>query len=380
MMKRVWILGAGASISHAQGKFPGIDSFFAYAKNFKITMGSQRTVRDEYARLASYVEAVFGKSITRINDRIDVEQLLTFLEIDIQNYDNAETKALHRRVLKLILDVMTRAQNVLGAGAQEYDSFVEHFLGPDDTIITFNWDTMLDDALERRQQLRKDTDFDGTNQYTNFLQEMSATKIGTWSGMAVKPPYAEQLPKVGRYLKMHGSVDWHYCNDPKCRGYAKVFPMVEVDNPFYCSECHSRTQRLMVPPVLNKQYQDLPLMRSIWNTAEVELQEADEIVVWGYSLPPTDFRAARLLRYFPREDETIPFQQRKLQRYTLINPSVVSGKDPKTLGRTYIRHMLYPVRQRVDKENVELYEYFKDFVAGATVQQKYPTIGNLDYV
>jgi len=378
MSKRVWILGAGASISHSQGEFPGIDSFFAYAKKFGITMGSHRTVRAEYAKLASYVEAVFGKRITVIRDGIDIEQLLTFLEIDIQSYDDAETKVLHRRVLRLIFDVISRAQKALGADIEEYDRFVGEILGSDDTIITFN--TMLDDALGRRQQLSSHNVPNGRNQYTSFLQEMSATKDATYNGLSVKPPYADQLPKSGRYLKMHGSIDWHYCDDPKCRGYAKVFPMVEENSPFFCSECHSRMQRLVVPPVLNKRYQDLPLMRSIWNTAEVELQEADEIVVWGYSLPPTDFRAARVLRYFPREDETIPFQQRKLQRYTLINPSVVSGKHPKTLGKAYIRHMLDPVRQRVDKENVELYEDFKKFVAGATVQQQYPTIGNLDYV
>ena len=62
--KRVFILGAGASIGHTSGEFPGINDFFKIAKQLRITIGeSGKSANEKYQVLYDYVKNNFGYSI-----------------------------------------------------------------------------------------------------------------------------------------------------------------------------------------------------------------------------------------------------------------------------------------------------------------------------
>jgi hypothetical protein len=78
---------------------------------------------------------------------------------------------------------------------------------------------------------------------------------------------------------------------------------------------------MIIPPVLKKEYRQYPLIRRIWNIASKEIESADEIIIWGYSLPPTDFLVFGLLRQA---------RDKSLKRLILINPNIVRRKE---LGR-----------------------------------------------
>ena len=117
----------------------------------------------------------------------------------------------------------------------------------------------------------------------------------------------------GIFLKLHGSIDWFYCLNKGCRAYQKVFPMTDPSKDYFCSECYSSLQRLIVPPTLNKQFDKYSTVQVIWHSAGNEIKVANELIVWGYSLPPTDFYASWLLR----QARVAP-----LKKLTIINPEV----------------------------------------------------------
>ncbi len=56
----------------------------------------------------------------------------------------------------------------------------------------------------------------------------------------------------------------------------------------------------------------------LWNIAVQEIKQANEIVIWGYSLPPTDFHSQWLLR---------KADSKNLQRVWVINPAAWKRKS-----------------------------------------------------
>ena len=196
----------------------------------------------------------------------------------------------------------------------EYDKLIR-FISEADTIITYNWDILLDIIFGREYELQKKAfeysgairGFANNNgvkkskeeaayRYSTFLQNYTALGEGTLGRLAVKQPYDQWDVKKGYFIKAHGSIDWLYCSNEACREYRKVLPVLKPDSSLYCSACHEPLDCLIIPPVLNKGYRNYPLIRVLWNLATIELAHADELVVWGYSLPPTDFYAKWLLR------------------------------------------------------------------------------------
>jgi len=139
-----------------------------------------------------------------------------------------------------------------------------------DTIITLNYDCLLDDCL---------------------------TEIG------VRPDYglqdADQSTKAKdcRYempvLKLHGSANWFECNSKKCErriALAGGTPTERLEY-FYgqqCPRCGQNTVApVIVPPTWAKGGQS-EVLRPVWSKALEALREAGRIFIVGYSMPSTD--------------------------------------------------------------------------------------------
>jgi hypothetical protein len=128
-------------------------------------------------------------------------------------------------------------------------------LDPADTIITFNYDRVVEMAA---QAAKRQLDIVAGN----------------------------QQPREGssRLLKMHGSVDW------RCQKQEYVL----VDDPEHAVKCAPDEIGIASPGpsklTLSEQW------KGLWQGAERALREADAIVFAGYRFPPTDsFSRERLL-------------------------------------------------------------------------------------
>jgi hypothetical protein len=349
--KRIYILGAGSSIGHSKGLFPSITGFFSSAKKLGLSFQSQ------FNLISNYAEKVIGQNILSGKDRTDIEALFTHIEIEIERKPSSDLLAIRQQLLKLIQEVLIGLEEKLNNQKGEYHEFIS-MIGPKDTIITFNWDLLLDNLLNRKKILAdrlmqlKDNDAN-SGQYWKFIIKLSAFGEQTIDGIAFEKPYRDWNPATGYYLKAHGSVDWFYCSNESCRASRKTFPLLEPALTHYCSECHEPLESLLIPPALNKEYRHYPLIRRIWNLAAKELNSAEELIIWGYSLPPTDFYCHWLLRQA---------RESPLRSLVIINPSVFHRYRGKKKQHTVFIRRFYDIfKDKISNNSLYLYESFADY-------------------
>ncbi len=366
MNKRIYILGAGSSIGHSRGTFPSITKFFVTAK--QLMLNSQ----GKFNKLANYVQNIFDKSIFDKRTRINIEDLFTHIEIEIERKSSWELLEIRQQLFEIIQGVLVDLERQLHNSIGEFNDF-QKMLSLSDTIITFNWDLLLDNILKRESYLPNYEEYENLkigpppyDQYVNFLLELSALGEMTMAGISIRRPYGEWKGERGYYLKAHGSVDWFYCSNEGCRGFHRVFPLSDPISPHNCSECHERLDSLLIPPILNKGYRKYPLIRRIWNLAAKELTSVNELIIWGYSLPPTDFYSFWLLRQ-ARESSNL--------KLIIINPEVRTKlRGEYRMNVEFVKKFYNIFRGKSLKESISLYSFFGDYVANKDIFKEY----NLD--
>ena len=362
-MKRVFILGAGSSISHSKGLFPAIDEFFKIARN----ENSGIDLKGEYWEIVDYIKVHTGIDLFEKPSSFDIEAFFTRLEIELERTSAPALFEIRELLLRFIQQVLLGLSFKLKSKDGDYQKFHSE-ITDDDTIITFNWDLLLDNVLGRVNILQgryeEEVKYIGApkRHYEKFINNLSPFSEDSWNHITISPPYKDWKLSNKFYLKMHGSIDWFYCSNNQCRAYLKAFPIIEPDKPHFCSECHESLKCLIIPPVLNKSYRQYPLIRRIWNVAAKEMSIAEEIVIWGYSLPPTDFYASWLLSQA---------RQAPLTRLSIINPNVIKGKKKITKDFQFVKRFYDVFRNKLPATSVRLYENYLDYEDNKQVFSKY---------
>ena len=154
-------------------------------------------------------------------------------------------------------------------------------------------------------------------------------------------------------------IDWLYCPNEDCGSYSKVFPVENIIGEKYfiaeykCHECSSRMEHLIIPPVLNKNYSRFPFIKKLWNIALEELKSADDLVIWGYQLPPTDFYNKWLFRQ----------KSDKLKKVAIINPACFRKKKNKELPRNmdFLKPFLDIFEASKIVPEISYYENYSDY-------------------
>jgi hypothetical protein len=364
MYKRIYILGAGSSIGHSKDIFPSITEFLIKAKETGLIQ------EGFFSELKKYTENILGKSVFDGNTKINIEELYTFIEIDIERNPSWELFATRQQLLKLIQNVLIELEKQIHNVEGEYNEFLNKKLTRSDTIITFNWDLLLDNILKREYCLKNYPVLDGSipdfqcSQYGNFIYDLSALGLHMKKGI-INTPYRAWNFGKGYYLKAHGSIDWFFCGNEACRAQNMVFPLLEPAQEHHCSQCHESLKLLIIPPVLKKDFRQFPLIRLIWNLAAKKLSSVDELIIWGYSLPPTDFYSSWLIR---------KARESSISKLAIINPSVCIGNgDNKKMKieTKFIRRFYDIFHDKLRKEAIYLYESFGDFCNSLDVIKKY---------
>lgn len=146
---------------------------------------------------------------------------------------------------------------------------------PDDSLITTNWDLLLDAA--------RDTKF-GT-----APQDYGTTGNVVLEGATA--PRSDERPKL---LKLHGSLSWRYCQ--RCQRLV-IDPLHHVAGERKKGAtclCTCRFSELIVTPGFVREYRNVHLL-TIWREALLTLARAPKWVFIGYSLPPDDVGIRTLL-------------------------------------------------------------------------------------
>ena len=278
-----------------------------------------RGAEQEFSRVINHIRAArllndpFGERGWR---KLDLEEIFTALEIE-REFENPESD-LGAELLLVRNDLVRYIRRVIALCTQyaygEYYSALRDALGPNDTIITFNWDLLLDQRF---------VDPSGrlVGQYSKFFASVKPADMNLHE-------FSESFYGDGLFLKLHGSLNWYRCGNRKCQASKDVTFVPDTqrclsvctgiaDVP--CGQCGSEMSSVIVPPLLRKPITEDSVIRSAWGLAWRKLREASRVVVIGFSAAPTDFYAAWLLR------STIGV--RKSVRVDVINPSNKRGSS-----------------------------------------------------
>jgi hypothetical protein len=205
-----------------------------------------------------------------------------------------------------------------------------------DRIITFNYDTILDDFLLKR--------FSPQQVYFDNINSSKLSQSG------------EKYPLL---LKLHGSINWR-CKKSE---YAKIFdpPKSRSKSPtktYDTRDCHrindiifdpsvcskfSDNVPLIIPPIPQKPITSVSIFRYLWSYAYEYLSEAENIIIVGYSLPPSDRLAVSLFSNFKNE--------------TLSNLTIIDPKE-----EVLARWIKLFNRNGLDHHEVHYYQDFNDYL------------------
>lgn len=138
-----------------------------------------------------------------------------------------------------------------------------------DAVITFNYDLVVERALRPFAVASK----------TPFSSDLY--------GLATSSTAERHTPRI---LKLHGSSNWQIKNGKFHTGASwNEFD----DRPWYLRHRTGGTEFPIFLPFWDKEIEQNPWLQ-LWQQAYLQLQSSNIVIVWGYSLPPTDVKAREL--------------------------------------------------------------------------------------
>ncbi|WP_396599860.1 SIR2 family protein [Frigoribacterium sp. R86507] len=225
----------------------------------------------------------------------DVEAWLAYLASDqpwLSDSENQGNRALFSKAIDVLYDVIIKAQEHADQTQPSWlDRMSWQWSHENVTVLTFNYDTLLESAFTRVGWAHTASAF-----YAAPLTERHP--IGS-SGFLSEAPPRRRVPTV---LKLHGSVNWWH-------GGSNA-PLTEqmVYNP----RPHARTrseflfadlQPFLVPPTsIKNSYYGRSGLVTQWRLAAQALRAADQVDIIGYSFPASDLPTRTFLSSTIRPD------------------------------------------------------------------------------
>jgi NAD-dependent SIR2 family protein deacetylase len=199
--------------------------------------------------------------------RREVERNPYFLRDSVPPDVDASSIALLQDTLQTLFGLL--ANTMISASPNIVHAQVAEYLGknPNAYVITTNYDACIDQALAE-------------------------------AGVATGPVGAdlgEAPDAVPRLVKMHGSINWTYCDS--CQevrefGFSEVKTAFEDDTLSYavigiCKNCGGQRRPLLVPP-LSMKFMMFPNLIGLWNNARNLIEKSRVLIVIGYSFAEAD--------------------------------------------------------------------------------------------
>ncbi|HEY9857374.1 MAG TPA: SIR2 family protein [Stenomitos sp.] len=215
-----------------------------------------------------------------------IEELLSILDNCLskgepigQRWSISDLTRCREELVTCIYDVIGDTLDSRSNGSSEqglYEQLIRQLPGEDVSLISLNYDLLLDTALHRSGRT--------PNYSLDFLDFAGEPGHET----VVGPHPARGDIKL---FKLHGSINWGYC--PSC--YTTVFTRDQkISHEQVCPTCNGLLTALIVPPTPMK-VPPSPFLSALWKKAEWELSQAKEIVFIGYSLSDADANIRYLL-------------------------------------------------------------------------------------
>lgn len=349
-MKKVIILGAGASKSYEESK-AGVK--MPIANDFFETFRKLDIAENPWVLIGELLHYVAEKNNANILDFLDFNGDIEELHTEIQeklyhklkqkNFqigpDNVTLIKSYNQLIFLFISVINEIQN--GPISDAHIRLAKQ-LSNEDSIITFNWDTLMDRALKHTTDWNTDFGY--------FVSPVATFRNG-WE----KLDDSKKKLDFPILLKLHGSSNWLTSHNLPENGKMELMQDIDADkffiyestiNPYDCfagrfmdgyeefsygyyppnlpikgksapagmmimsisvknplvpegtsNSSGLTSMPLIIPPVKHKEYDSFgDLFLDLWTEARDRLVDADKIHIIGYSFPVTDIRSNDLFK------------------------------------------------------------------------------------
>lgn len=337
---RVVILGAGATLGSdfAEGatvRPPLNTDFFTQLQR---TSGKhaalvKSVVGDVVELFGSNFSLTLEDYFSQLESMIDATRFVTK---GVAKQEGAKFRAKRDRLmsaLSAVLEASTDDAIRKEAGCSRHRTLVDA-LRSRDTVISFNYDCVMDDAL-RRAGIRKWTARYG---YA-FPQPSRVAGDGDiyWSCDEPAPSAGDTI----HLLKLHGSLNWQLPSSLTGAITLKQRLHQQRGTPRFT----------IIPPGWSKQERDEPIFQDLWRKAERALRNARTIAVVGFSFTPTDLHVEAIVRLALS-------QSKSLKTLVIANPS---QHDRERIRAVFSRQL------SKNKVVVRQYDSFAEFVRALPV-------------
>lgn len=365
-----YLLGAGInrSVRGPDGLLPPLAHDF-FRQALRHPRISDRHIIERIAPLIKFIEKYWHITQDDLKDiDFDLEECFTFLEF--QRRDAARSKdqdalvsnsKLEWLLTDLLLDFMSDVKNWVFHTA-EFLAFGKRLFRESATVLTFNYDTLLESAIEVASPPRLDAlkarsardpmdnvisdediaySFHEWNRYIAYkirFDEVELLTPGISRTVEGTRYYGHEQnqAKLPAFLKMHGSLGWFFHSGYRVDGVklegeegSQVGRTVlrggfyRLGHPNIDYTSTEILLPLIITPVLNKPFDQHPVFLTVWEQAQAELSQSKRLIIGGYSFPKTDFHVRRLLRE--------AFSEKSPEELCIINPNTTIVRVAKDL-------------------------------------------------
>ena len=313
----VYILGAGASLydcAREGVRIPLAQDFFR--PEYLVDHWSMPDRAKAQWTRSSLCKIMTRYFAGRERASLNIEEVYSFVLSMMKNpfldaltrvpFENAQ-----REMLQYIFNVLSSASLQV-----RKPRLVRHLLKRlkrEDTIVSFNWDVLLDSAayaVSPKHPLLA---------FQSRLLKSSLTHTEWYSG------HLFDVPTHPAYVKIHGSINLATCENPDCIHSSVPYrcePCDEWPEFYRCENCGHSIKTFLLPPHVAKSYATNNFVRLQAAVMVARLRVADHIVIIGYSFPDLDSEAQALFRGIRLESGGPEDMQMHLKRITVVNPSV----------------------------------------------------------
>lgn len=337
----VVVLGAGATrgASHVgaiPGPLPPLDAdFFTQAQRL-----TQAKRSDLVTGLVANTVAIFGSNfqLTMEGFLTQVEQLSNvFEDYKLQGRPpDSPYRPVREQFLQVLAAVIDEA---IGRVAScDHHKTLAASLTPKDTILSFNYDPLIDMTLRDHFPQKWNPRFG----YGVPARVKGKRAAGTFAWAGKDPKTGEiSLPAASvTLLKMHGSLNWFPAP-------VEYFSLLELRQRWWHQ--HGDLDFEIAPPEWNKPIRS-GIYERVWSQARKALKSVNSLVMIGYSLPANDLPAQALFMADALRKKGAP---PKLRLLVIVNPD--------REARARIRKVLI---SRLDKKTrVITFDSFADYAA-----------------
>lgn len=304
-MNTVILVGAGATLAEAlprnppKTKLPPLDYTFFRQCSY-----------NKYSELQIVTDYMYNHyRIKPTSDNSGMEEIFNYIYSDLHSNRNLpEVRNVYFALVNMYRKIIAVSTNDLIGNGRKGIGELLRFLyrlnqNRNINIITFNQDLLIEKSLELISSQRS-YNFVPWNiklTYPNNIENFTTRKRNPSS-------FKNTGTNSVEIYKLHGSLNWLYpvknSDDPKKHLRIPKGELICLNDSiimqrtfkFKRKRIRTHTNPLIVPPIYNKEDIIGKVLTPLWDGAREKIELADELIVFGYSFPQTDYSSRSLFK------------------------------------------------------------------------------------